>query len=297
MATLSTTLAGAKQPRYALGGGTYGYGSRARSNPYGRLGANIPEQTMPANQGLYASLMLGRQQTTPAPPTQFQAQYNFDPVLARLSALGEMSVESARAEAAALKRRALIESGATDVARAAGMSGPDLEAVGANPTSTAALLKRDYGERERQMGEHLQQQNLWFGGERARRMEDLEFGRSGAESNYLGRLRDLLRQIDEDMMLREQEAILNAPPPITTPTTTSDGGGGGGDDDSTTPAVRSIFSPRDFARNIPGIGEGGVNTGDFSSYRERDNRPGEIPSIPVYALDPVTGERILIGYR
>jgi hypothetical protein len=209
MARLQTTLDTARPTnnRYAYGGGTVGYGSYAKpsNNPYARrYGANVGEQQTSPNQGLFAAMQQGQNQAAPEISSSYSASYQFDPVLQKLSALGQASIANARSDAAALRKQSLIESGYSDVAQGYGADPNTIEASRVNPTSTAALLKRDFADRQRQLDENLNASNLYFSGERVRQMGNQEFGRAQAESDYLTKLRSLLSGIDQELLSREE---------------------------------------------------------------------------------------------
>ncbi len=158
-------------------------------------------------QGLYAGLLQSGQFQRPQVSTEFQTQYNFDPVLAKLSALGEMSIANARTEAANAKKQALIDAGSEEIARGVGADENTLGAAKANPFSTQALLMKDFQDRQRQMDESLNQSNLFYSGERVRQMGELERGRAQAETQFGGNLRGLLAAIDEQMRGAEEAEL------------------------------------------------------------------------------------------
>src|SRR5688572_367561 len=101
IATLSTTLSSAKAPSSTSRSTSYGVPKV--SNPYTRLGASTQGGLPGGNQGFYAALMQSGQFNRPAPSTEFNPQYNFDPVLSKLQGLAEMNIANARTEAATAK--------------------------------------------------------------------------------------------------------------------------------------------------------------------------------------------------
>ncbi len=203
MATLSTTLSSASSNR--AGTGASSYPVPKVQNPYLKMGA----QTNfggggSGQQGLYAGLLQSQQFQRPQVSNEFQTQYNFDPVLAKLSALGEMSIANARTEAANAKKQALIDAGSEEIARGVGADENTLSAAKANPFSTQAQLMKDFQDRQRQMDENLNASNLFYSGERVRQMGELERGRAQAETQFGGNLRGLLAAIDEQMRAAEE---------------------------------------------------------------------------------------------
>jgi hypothetical protein len=209
VATLSTTLSSASSNRAPSGASSYPV-PRVQ-NPYLKMGAQTNFGSGGSGQqGLYAGLLQSGQFQRPQVSTEFQTQYNFDPVLAKLSALGEMSIANARTEAANAKKQALIDAGSEEIARGAGADENTLGAIGQNNIaglSTQAKLMKDYQDRQRQMDESLNQSNLFYSGERVRQMGELEQGRLAAESQFGGNLRGLLAAIDEQMRAAEEEEL------------------------------------------------------------------------------------------
>lgn len=226
MATLSTTLskAPAKTPTY-----TTATGVQKQSNPYGRLGAQPSSALKGGNTGLYAALAQQSQSMQrPMPSNEFQANYNFDPVLSKLEALGTQSIANARTDAAAAKKQALIEGGSESFAREVGADQNTIDAAKANTMSTDALMRKDFGERSGQLDEALNQQGLFYSGERVRRMQDLEFGRAQAETDFGSKLRELLAGIDSSLMAAEEaEQLRQIEAQIAAAGNTYAGGGGG----------------------------------------------------------------------
>jgi len=140
----------------------------------------------------------------PAPSFDFNPQYNFDPVLNKLQALSQENIANARTDAAAAKKQALIDAGSTEIAKGLGADQNTLDAAAANPFSTYALLQKDFGDRQRQLDENLNQQGLFYSGERIRQMDELQRGRAQAETNFGGTLRDLISNIDMQLQAAEE---------------------------------------------------------------------------------------------
>jgi hypothetical protein len=207
VATLSTTLSSASANR--AGSAASSYPVPKVSNPYLKLGAQTSFGSGGSrNQGLYAGLLQSQQFQRPQVSTEFQTQYNFDPVLAKLSALGEMSIANARTEAANAKKQALIDAGSEEIARGVGADENTLSAAKANPFSTQAELMKQYQDRQRQMDESLNANNLFYSGERVRQMGELERGRAQAETQFGGNLRGLLSSIDAQLQAAEEAELM-----------------------------------------------------------------------------------------
>lgn len=203
MATLSTTLSKAPANRYSYSGN---YGVPKRENPYMRLGAGVGGGSSGPSQGLYAALMQQNQTPPrPMPSNQFQSNYNFDPILQRLNALGEQSVANARSEGAALRKQALIDVGDPVIAGEVGADPNTVEAARQNTMSARAGLTRDFSTRQRDLDENMNQSNLFYSGERVNRMGELERGRAEAEVDLARRLREMVSGIDR-MLLQTEEA-------------------------------------------------------------------------------------------
>lgn len=206
MATLSTTLGSAKDnsPRYS-----YNYRPPPMSNPYRNIGANVGFQNF-GDPGMFASLAARNDASAakPIPGSAYQAEYNYDPILSRISAMGDMTVANAQSEAANLKRRALIEAGDVSIAGDLGADANTIEAARQNPFSTRAKLTRDFTERGRALDEALNQQNLFFSGERVNRLAEQERGRAEAETQFNQVLRDLFWELGQGVLTSQQNAIL-----------------------------------------------------------------------------------------
>jgi hypothetical protein len=207
VATLSTTLSSASSNRPSTGSSSYPV-PRVQ-NPYLKMGAQTNFGSGGSGQqGLYAGLLQSQQFQRPQVSTEFQTQYNFDPVLAKLSALGEMSIANARTEAANAKKQALIDAGSEEIARGVGADENTLGAAKANPFSTQATLMKEYQDRQRQMDENLNANNLFYSGERIRQMGELERGRAQAETQFGGNLRGLLSSIDAQLQAAEEAELM-----------------------------------------------------------------------------------------
>ena len=140
--------------------------------------------------------------------TALNISYESDPVLARIRAMGTQDVANARAEAEALRKQAIIDSGLTDVGAEIGVDQSTLQAAAANPFSTQATLQRTQQERGRQLDESMNQQNLFYGGHRATQLEDLARSGAQAQAGLQGDIRSLLGGINTGVTERETAAAL-----------------------------------------------------------------------------------------
>lgn len=160
------------------------------------------------DQSLYANLLARTQQESARalPSANYQANYTFDPILARLSALSQMTIANARDEAVSLRKRALIESGDATLAGELAADDPNtIEAARKNEFGTRQLLNRDYMDRLRQGDEALNNANLYYGGARVDELARQQFGMREAENSWLSRFRELFSGIGEEL-LRSEEA-------------------------------------------------------------------------------------------
>jgi hypothetical protein len=181
-----------------------------RANPYQPYAPKKPnassvQSPLTANAMGAAAQQAAIQNRAPV-STQLNVSYESDPVLARIRALGTQDVANARSEAEALRKKAIIDSGLTDVGQEIGVDQNTLQAAQQNPFSTRAELERAMQTRGRELNESLNQQNLFYGGYRADQLSDL--ARSGAQqqSALTGDIRGLLGGISQGVTTAEQEA-------------------------------------------------------------------------------------------
>lgn len=202
MAKLQETLGTYKAPKYS-----YNYSPPRISSPYPQYPSYKP-QTPDQNPNIYAGLAARESAQTmrPQPSTNFQAEYNYDPVLARISQMGQMAVADARSEASALKKRAFIEAGDADITRELGADQNTIDAAAANPFSTKKLLEKDFTERGQDLDQYENQNNLFYSGHRADQLTELERGRTKAYTDWSQVLRDLLSNIDTGVLNAEENA-------------------------------------------------------------------------------------------
>lgn len=192
--------------------------NRARSS--GQLssnvgfGSNIPES-------LTAALgMAAQNKPKPAVSTEIEAQgYESDPILARIKAIGAQNVANAEAEAAALRKQAILESGLGNVGAEIGVDPLTVQAANENPFGKRQALERTALERGRALDEQLNQGNLFYSGHRVNELGDLSRNTAEAQNSLSTELRKILGQIDSGVLSAraqaaedEGEGILNLPP-------------------------------------------------------------------------------------
>lgn len=144
----------------------------------------------------------------PPPPTftPLQANYESDPVLARIRALGTQNVANAQTEAAALRKQAIIDTGLTDVGKEIGLDEQTLQAAQANPLSLLAQLARDTQTQSHNLDESLNQQNLFWSGARATKLGELGQSQAAAQAELVRDLRAALGGIDSGVLEAQQLA-------------------------------------------------------------------------------------------
>jgi hypothetical protein len=202
MARLTETLGTAKTPKYS-----YNYTPPRIESPYPHYQAQRFAGS-DQNPNLYSSLAQQQQVQAqkPLPSLQFQAEYDYDPILMKISSFGDLAIADARSEAANLKKKALIEAGDADITRElAGDDQNTIDAAAANPFSTKKLLEKDYADRGVQLDQALNQQNLFYSGKRADDLTELERGRTKAYTDWSQVLRDLLGNVDSGLLVAEEK--------------------------------------------------------------------------------------------
>jgi hypothetical protein len=139
--------------------------------------------------------------------TKLDISYEADPVLARIKALGTQDVANARSEAEALRKKAIIDSGLSDVGAEIGVDPNTVQAAADNPFSTAALLRKEQEVRGRDLDNSLNQQNLFYSGYRANQLTDLANSGAQQQSQLQGDVRSLLGGINTGVTEAEQAAF------------------------------------------------------------------------------------------
>jgi hypothetical protein len=209
MASLTETLATAKPTKSAYSAAGYGSAIPRIQSPYpAQYGARVSYGPQSTDQGLYANLLARTQQESARalPSATYNAQYNYDPILARLTALSQMALPNARDEAANLRKRALIETGDEALATELAADDPNtIAAAKANEFGTRQLLDRDYKDRSRQADEALNNANLFFGGTRIDELAKQQFGMRQAETDYLSKFREMFAGIGQQLLMREEQ--------------------------------------------------------------------------------------------
>lgn len=217
MASLKQTLGSAPSTQ------TYKYPSLPSPYPTyrsypgsGGIGANV---TFPSGSPYAASPLptTMAQADRPIPSSRFAADYDFDPVLARIQAMSSMGLAGAKSEAEALKKQTLIDAGDVDIARDVGADAQTIEATRQNTDiaklSTIARLNKDAADRARQLDEARNVQNLFYSGARARDIEEQGQGLLQARNDFGRSLRAALSQIQGgvlDAEERNRQATLQA---------------------------------------------------------------------------------------
>lgn len=151
------------------------------------------------------------------PSSSYNVQYDFTPLQASLAAIASLGAAKARNEANNAKRKAFIESGVPDIAAAYGADPNTVEASKQNPFSALALLHREGADRTRSLKQALNSENLFYSSEMARQLGKQAFGQSQAETDFVGKLRNLVSGIDRGVLdadQREISAQTTAAPPV-----------------------------------------------------------------------------------
>lgn len=188
-----------------------------RPNPQGGSGAvSTANPSSPSSQAQGSNAQQEKIQNKVVPMT-FTANYESDPVLARIKALGQQSVNNALTEAQALRKQAIIDTGFTDIGNEIGLDSGTLQAAASNPFSLKAQLAKDFETRGRDLDESLNQNNLFFSGYRANQLNELNQNQASAQYQAARDLRAALAGIDKGVLsaqeaaaLQEQEAITEA---------------------------------------------------------------------------------------
>lgn len=144
----------------------------------------------------------------PVNPT-IDVNYESDPVLARIRALGQQNVANAESEAAALRKQAVIDTGLADVGAELGLDAATLQAARENPLSVAARLANEARLRESQLNESLNQQNLFFSGHRGTQLGELARSQMAEQADLTRDLRAALGGIDQGVLEARQAASLD----------------------------------------------------------------------------------------
>jgi hypothetical protein len=149
-----------------------------------------------------------RQASTPS--NTFQDTNNYDPILTKIRALGSQSVAEANTNAAQLRKEAAINQGDPELLRSLGFDQNTVDAASGNPQSLTAQLNTEYQNRQRQLGESMQNQNLWYSGEYQRNLLEMAKGKATAQSNLGQTFRDILSGADTGVLNASELARTNA---------------------------------------------------------------------------------------
>lgn len=153
----------------------------------------------------------------PPVSTTLDVNYESDPVLAKIKALGTKSVGDAEAEAEALRKQAVIDTGLADIGAEIGLDAATLQAARENPLSVAQRLTREGRLRGNELDESLNQQNLFWSGHRGTQLANLAQSQMEEQANLARDLRAALGGIDAGVLearnaaaLQEQDALGDA---------------------------------------------------------------------------------------
>lgn len=176
-----------------------------RYNPYTSQNSRASSPTASASpfsgQDL-ASALLQQQQNRKAttPSSNFVDSYNYDPIQAKIQALGTQSVANARTNAAQVRNEAAITEGDPELLRSLGFDENTIAAAKNNPESLLSTLNNDYAQRQRDLADSMQAQNLYYSGEYQRNLSDLAKGKASAEGGLGSKLRELLSGADTGVL-------------------------------------------------------------------------------------------------
>src|SRR3954453_4003129 len=177
---------------------------RPPTNPYVSNGPTLGSQQDDTSNLQQA---LAKQFTAPeyvAP--QLHTNYDADPTLQRIRALGTKNVADAQAEALKLKQQAVIDTGAADVGQRLGLDANTVQAASANPFSQTALLQKQYEDAVRQNTEARNQENLFYSGQRATDLTNLGTDQAKARADLNSQLEQLLGQADQGVVAAQTNA-------------------------------------------------------------------------------------------
>lgn len=178
-----------------------GGGSGATSSPSSPTSGSINLAGSNAQQRALAA--------KPAVSTDLEVNYESDPTLARIKALGQQNVGNAETEAAALRKQAVIDTGLADVGQEIGLDAATIQAARENPLSVAARLAREQALRTQQLDESLNQQNLFYSGHRGTQLGNLGMDALAEQNQLVRDLRSALGGIDSGVLEARQNAALD----------------------------------------------------------------------------------------
>lgn len=133
------------------------------------------------------------------PSLEFGQPISFDPVLARISAIPSMTEANAKAERNALKKRAFIEAGISDIGDELKFDPQTIESARQRTNagiSGRAILDRARMDRPLEVDNALNTGNLFFSGERVKRHDELNRNFLKTENDFVTGLRDTLTQAE-----------------------------------------------------------------------------------------------------
>jgi hypothetical protein len=125
--------------------------------------------------------------------------WNSDPILQKVQALGTAGRNNARDEALKLKKQAAIQYGDENLTRQlVGDEGTALAAKG-NPFSIVNLLRKDYEDENRIEGQQYNKRNLWYSGAHANELGENTRGYQQRTAEAAGGLQGLFGDIESQL--------------------------------------------------------------------------------------------------
>ena len=179
--------------------------------PQNSRASTAPSYSAPFSGQDLASQLLYQQQQRAAttPSSNFQDNFNYDPIQTKIQALGAQSVANAQTNAAQLRKEAAINEGDPELLKSLGFDQNTIDAAQNNPQSLLAQLNLEYQNRQNQLRDAMQAQNLYYSGEYQKNLTNLTQGKAVAEGSLGQKLRDLLSGADSGV-LDSQEAARQA---------------------------------------------------------------------------------------
>ena len=182
------------------------------TNPFSPV-SNAPQPSAQSQLPVNLLASLAQQKTQQAiPSVGISPNYDSDPILAKIRALGSQDISNAESEAARLRKQAVIESGVTT--GNLGVDETTLQAARQNPASALAQFQHEAQQRERELEAALNSQGLFYSGYRSNQLEELARNRALGEAQIGQGLFGSLSEIDSQLgaaraaqVAREQEAL------------------------------------------------------------------------------------------
>jgi hypothetical protein len=170
-----------------------------------RATSGTPNSAPFAGQDLASALLQQRNISQASrPDSNFQDTYNYDPILTQIQALGSQSVANAQTNAAQIRNNSAINEGDPELLRSLGFDENTINAASNNPQSLFAQLNLDYQNRQRQLSDAMEAQNLYYSGEYQKGLSELATGKASGQSNLGQKLRDLLAGVDSGVLSAQE---------------------------------------------------------------------------------------------